>query len=124
MAGTITFNFQFSVSNGEFSEGPITVQDSISQVAAGKYEVVVATSTTAATLAPSNLTDEGVALFRNLSTVTGEIIYVGPDSGGTMIDFIQINPGEEWPMRLKPGVTYKYKSATGTPSLRARIYEN
>jgi hypothetical protein len=66
-----------------------------------------------------DLSTLGVAAFQNLDATN--YVEIGPDSGGALVGFIRLEPGEFATMRLKPGITIRAQANTAAVKLRVWI---
>lgn len=118
MAQEITINASLSCTNGNYSDSQTVNNLRVDQSAQGAIAGTVATSTSEADLTTTGVSTNGWMYLRNLSTTTGENILYGPKSSGVMVAFGTVKPNEAQWFRLGSGVTFRYKSATGTPKLQ------
>ena len=94
MANEITIQAGLALTNGNLSSPKITFNDTPDQTVARVYEDVQAIGTTAGgeVLVVGSISTAGWAIFRNLDATN--IIKIGPETGGAILDFITIAPGE------------------------------
>lgn len=70
------------------------------------------------------LTALGVCVLTNTNDDGGDVAWFGPDSGSSAIkECIELWPGEDNVVRLKPGVTYYVKGDGADVPLSIRAFE-
>jgi hypothetical protein len=123
MAGTISFSFSLVVNNGVVNDVWNVRPDLITQAVAGVFGHCqdIPTTSGGTVIVLTGITANGVAWFQNLDTT--HTVIIGPDSGGSIVNAIELLPGEAWPMRLVPSVTYRAIGVGGTVRLRTCVYE-
>lgn len=123
MASELKLQLKADLTNGNLRDSfaPSGGQISVTQATALAYTKVVGLTTTAAALT-LGVTTLGYLCLQNMDAAIN-IIY-GPDSGGTQIDVGLLKPGEVAILRLQTGITLKAKSASGTPNLLVKIYND
>jgi len=122
MSNEINTTINVQVTNGNFTfpkTGGILQHDQTT--AGGGLPGYVVTSTTETTVDTSSLTSEGFVYIKNLDD-TDSIEY-GPDSGGSVVSFGLVKPGEEHLFRLKPAVTFKVIAQANTPAAMIFVFE-
>ena len=122
MSGTISVSFTASVSNGEFSDSLQIRSTSYTQTNIGASSGVRSIGTTEEVISTGDVAVEGFVYMKNLDS--SNFIEYGPDSGGTMVSFGKLEPGEFAWFRLKPGITFKAKADTAAVLVDIRIYED
>ena len=120
MASEITLNVSLRVANGLMEEQFGPVQDQIDQSAIGVDGGVREIGTTEETISLTDVSTPGYAIFRNLDSTN--FVTIGPDSGGSMVDFLKLKPGEIAVLRLAPDVSIKAKADTAAVKLLVRVY--
>jgi len=120
MASEITLNVSLRVANGLMEEQFGPVQDQIDQSAVGADGGVREIGTTEETISLTDVSTPGYAIFRNLDSTN--FVTIGPDSGGSMVDFLKLKPGEIAVLRLAPDVSIKAKADTAAVKLLVRVY--
>ena len=109
MSNEIKTSVGLNVTNGNF-KFTFSNQGSYNQTTLGGDSGIVTVSTTASTLTYADVSTEGMMLLQNLDS-TNYVTY-GPASGGTIVNFGRINPGEVHLLRLTPGITFKWQAHT------------
>jgi len=121
MSGTITIDATMRVLNGNFEEtiGPRHTQET--QNAQGADGGIRTIGTSEETISLTDLSSPGRAWLENLDETN--YVQVGPDSGGSMVPFLRLDPGQANLLTLEPGVTLKAKADTAPVKLLVRVYE-
>lgn len=127
MANEITLNVSATLKNpstasagglnDQFAPGALVYN----QTTQGKYEGVVATSTSDTVFPTLGLTTPGYCFLQNLDSTNA--IDVGPTSGGAIVDAIRLLAGEVAVFRMKSGATYRHQADAGTPRLQIKVWE-
>lgn len=92
------------------------------QATQGKFESVVATSTSDTAFPTLGLTTAGLCMLQNLDSTNA--IDVGPNNGGSILDAIRLKAGEIALFRMKSGTTYRHQADAGTPRLMIKVWED
>jgi len=98
----------------------LSVTDSLAVLGGSQTFQVVTSSTAAVFLANGGYTKSYVFL-QNLSTSSGEIIYIRTATGGT--DILDLGAGEFALFPWSADVDLAYDAATGTPTMEVRVYQ-
>ena len=122
MAGVISLVAKLNATHGQFraqfSPNDLrVVQDNI-----GAHAPVLSIGTSAETVSVGDVGTLGWAIFQNLDGTN--YVDVGPDSGGSLVPFLRLEPGEWAVLRLKPGITIKAQANTAAVKLQVMIFED
>lgn len=123
MASEISYAMALQCVNGSFRHvrnlGALTADQS-AQGGGGPGTIEVATSDTTIPLA--NLETPGWCWIRNLDDEN--CVEFGPDSGGVMVTFGKLKPGECALFRLAPTTAFKAKANTAPCKMQVEILED
>ena len=122
MAGTIVASLQCSVVNGAFKDDPNIQPITIVQNAIGGGNPGTVDITTSEADISFGLTTPGFAVIENLDATN--YFELGPKSGGVMILYQKVKPGEFAVVRFGGGVTVRGKANAATCKARFRVYED
>lgn len=123
MANELIFNGNLALNNGKLVRAVNLGSQRITQAAAFAYSNTQSLTTAEETIAVgADIATLGVAVLNNLDSTNN--IEWGPDNSGTMLGAGILKPGEAFPLRLKPGVTYKAKASAGTAKLDVTIFND
>lgn len=89
-----------------------TAQTAINQSAQEEFSPVISVPTSDTALTLSNITTPAWIYMLNLDTTN--YVQYGPTSGGALVPYGRLNPGEPAILRLDPGVSMRWK-ANGSP---------
>lgn len=106
MADEITYTLELALENGELAES-LSVNATLDQAGQGSHKPTVIVGTTAEQdLGMGDLVTPGVLAIKNL-TVAPSTTFVryGPKSGGSMVPFGKLKPGQTHLIYLATGVT-------------------
>lgn len=122
MAREISINVTATLKNGtlqdSFSPGTINVTQT-SQLANGRV-IAASTSDTAYTF--PDVTTMGWITLQNLDP-TNYVAY-GPTSGGAIVNFGKMKPGEYAILRLYPGITFRMQANTGACNVLVKLWND
>ena len=90
--------------------------------AGGGNPGTVTINTTETTIPTTGITTLGYCWIKNLDPTN--YFDIGPDSGGSLVPWLRVKPGEEQTFRLKPGVTFKAQANTAACKAQVHILEN
>lgn len=125
MAGTITVNSTIQVTNSPMLTPTIggsqtIVQNNLGGGLPGYTEL--GSADTAETLNTSELSTEGWAYVKNLSSdIT---VQLGLDVSSTFYPVMKLKPGEEFCFRLMDGITFQAKPISGTAKILVQVWED
>lgn len=68
-----------------------------------------------------DLTALGIMVIENIDPTN--YFDIGPDSGGAIVPFIRVLPGESYAFRLTPGIIVRGQANTAACRALAKIYE-
>lgn len=124
MAQQIALTVQSSVTIGSWKDTFAPGQQTITITNAQAHCPIVVVGTSEEDLSLGDITsgNEGYVILQNLDN-TNYVTY-GPKSGGAMIAFGKIKPGELAILRLKPSVTMRWQADTAAVSVGVRAYAN
>jgi len=122
MAGTIKLTTGITHVNGSLSVPVAAKTKEVAQATQCVYQNVQIIGTSAEALTTGDIATLGIAMLENLDAAN--FVDVGPDDGGTMKDFMRIEAGERYPVRLKPGITVKAKADTAPVRLLVTLYDD
>lgn len=122
MAGTVTLNYDLTVSNGSSKIGPTYSRQTIVQTNIGGPNVGTVTATTGGITLTPGVSTLGICEITNNDDTN--FVKVGPVSGGTQYDFMKLKPGESYPIRLMPGITIGVKADTASCKVTFKIFED
>lgn len=122
MAGTLQINLSANLTHGTLRESFNPGGQTITQTTAGQDSGIQVVGTSEESVAATDVSTLGWAFFQNLDATN--YIEIGPDSGGTMVGFIRLEPGEACALRLKPGITVKAQANTAAVKLKYLILED
>jgi hypothetical protein len=121
MADEISVAVSLSDTNGNFTFPKVGSTKSITQnVQGGGGPGIVSIPTTAGgTVISPVITTLGWAYFKNLDLTN--YVDIGPTSGGAIVAFARLKPGEETVIRLTPGITLRALANTAAVNLDVRV---
>lgn len=122
MANEIRVNGSIYVNKGSLVESCTPGADTIDMAATGLSSGIQNIGTSAEQITTTEVGTIGWAFFQNLDTTN--YVTIGPDSGGNLIDFVKLKPGEFCLMRLMTGITIKAKANTAACELLYKIFED
>lgn len=122
MANEITLNLSLAVTNGKMKQRFEPGAISVTQSAAEAYAPVVSVGTSEEDLPVGDVATVGFLCVQNLDA-TNYVTY-GPKSGGSMVAFGRIKPGEVAILRLEPGVTLRWVANTGAVKVQTLLLGN
>jgi len=122
MAGTIVASLNCSVVNGTFTADPNVPTVEMVQTNAGGGNPGTVTVTTSEGDITIGLTTPGICIIQNIDP-TNYVEY-GPKSGGAMVVFGKIKPGEFAFFRFGASVTLRCKANTASVKLRIQTFED
>lgn len=111
-----------NVANGAFRDMFSPGQINVDQAAVGRGGYVQSIGTSEEIVQFGDVVTAGYLVLRNLDE-TNWVEY-GPESGGAMVSFGKLKPGEVAVLRLKPGVVMRAKADSGAVKLDVRLYED
>jgi hypothetical protein len=120
MANEINLQFTGQLNNGGLVDS-IAENDQITQSVAGKFDRVFDITTSDAALTIS-ITTLGYARFTNLDATN--YVKIGPESGGALIPFGKLKPGETGVIRLMTGITVRAQADTATCKVRVQVWND
>lgn len=113
MANEITITGNLSCTNGTFSFATRESSKQANQSAVGGGGPGVVSCTTSDTVVTlGNLTTPGWGFIKNLDSTN--YVEIGPTSGGAIVPFIKLLPGEFAIFRLAASVTLRSQANTAT----------
>lgn len=122
MAGTITLSSQCSIVNGNFTDdinfGPLEI---VQTAIGGGNPGIVDIGTSEEDIALGDIATPRWTFFKNLDTTN--YFEVGPKSGGAMVVFARLGPGEGTWIPLAAGVTLRAKANTATVRALIKAHE-
>ncbi len=122
MAAEITLSINLRVANGSFVEQFSPGQQSIDQTVVGRGGYVQSIGIADQVVTIGTMTNFGYAVLRNLDATN--FVTFGPESGGALVPFGKLKPGEIAIVRLKPGIVLRAQADTAPVKLDVRVYEN
>ncbi len=122
MADELKITINTRLVNGSFKDSFDPGQISIDQAAVGAHRPIVIVGTSEEVIATGDVSTLGWCIMQNLDD-TNYVEY-GPESGGAMVGWGRMEPGEPAIFRLKPGVTIRAKADTAACKVDVRIYED
>ena len=124
MANEIQATFSLKVLNGNFKDYVNSETWNITQSTAGGDAVVVSVPTTAGGTAISfpDVSTYGYAFIRNIDATN--FVTFGPTSGGAMVTFGKLKPGEFAWVRLTPGITLRVLADTATCLVQIKLLQD
>lgn len=118
----ITLSYQLSVINGDFRDQFQPSQQRYDQSAQGYHSGIASVGTSEEALSLGDVSTAGIAVFQNLDSTN--YVTLGPDSAGSMVPAIRLNPGEVIHFRMDQSASYKWQADTATCKVLFKIYEN
>jgi len=128
MASEFTINISAQLKNpstgstgglvDSFSPGAIKYN----QTTAGKYESVIATSTSDTAVTLTGITTPAWVMLQNLDSSIN--INWGPTSGGAIVPAGTLKPGDVAIFRAYASITLRHQAASGTPRLQLKVWES
>ena len=123
MTAEINVNFSMQVLNGLFRDEINPIISPVDQAAIGKWGGIQIVGFAAEEdLAVTDIATLGWCFLQNLDAAN--FIKYGPKSGGVMIPFGRLKPGEFCWVRLEPGITIRCIADTAVVKLDIRLYED
>lgn len=119
MANEITINISGTLSNGSLAD-TFSDSDQITQTTQGASQGVVSVTTSEADLSLGSVAS-GLIILKNLDA-TNYVKY-GPKSGGAMIEFGRLEPGQVNLVRLPSGVTLRWIANSATCKVLFKAWE-
>lgn len=121
MANELTLSMQADLTNGRLRESFIPNGGSIqvTQTTARAFGGTFGLTTSEEVLSAGDVATLGWMFLQNMDD-TNNVIY-GPESGGALVPFGLLKPGEAAAIRLQTGITIRAKAAAGTPDLFYKI---
>lgn len=123
MANEVQIQSGLKLTNGNLSSPMLTNNYNADQTTARAYEDTQQIGTTAGgeVLVVGSISTAGWAYFKNLDATN--IVKIGPESGGAIVDLITLAPGETaGPMKMATS-TIRAIALVGGCDLWYRIYE-
>ena len=121
MSGTILINCQMRVNNTIDNTFIYRKSDIVQDTLGGGGPGTIEIGTTEEAITTEVVT-EGWCWIQNADS-TNYVTY-GPESGGAMITFGKLEPGEGHPFRLSPGVTLRAKANNAACKVQIAIFED
>lgn len=122
MAGTITASLNCSVVNGAFSADANIAPVSIVQTALGGGNPGTVTITTAEGDITIGLTTPGICVLKNIDDTN--YFEIGPKSGGVMVLWQKVKPGEFAFFRFGAAVTPRAKANVANVKALMWVFED
>ena len=122
MADEIQPTFGLKVANGSFVTRINTFTLQIDQASLGAHMPIVNVGTAEEDLATGDVANLGCIYVRNLDTAN--FVTIGPKSGGIMVPFLKLKPGEWCWLRLSPGVVWRWQADTATVKCQVMLFED
>ena len=122
MAGTINVTVSVQATHGNFSSIFQPGQVSITQDAVGFHGPVVTVGTTEEVVPGGDISTLGWFVGRNLDTTN--FVTVGASTGGAMVPFQRVEPGEPFSYRREPGTILRWKADTAAVQIQQYLYED
>ncbi len=119
MANEIQGNFGLKVANGYFQD-QYSNSFSYTQYAVGRGGYVQTIGTSEEVVVTGDIAANGWCLLVNLDE--DNYVEYGPESGGAMVAFGKLKPGEFAWFRLKPGVVLRAQADTADVQVDVRVY--
>lgn len=85
-------------------------------------DTTVSVGTSESDMPRGSVATVGWLFLQNLDAT--DYVTWGPKSGGVMIEFGRLNPGEFAALRLEPGVTVRWKASAGTCDVKMLLVED
>jgi len=121
MANELKFQVGIVYANGPLADTVQNHQLQVNQLAPGMDALAVTVGTSEQDVVPPDIATLGWVYIKNLDA--NNFISYGPKSGGAMVGFGKLLPGEETPaIRLLPGITLRCKADTAPCSVLFRFY--
>jgi hypothetical protein len=122
MANELTFTGATNLANGRLADSTPQQTLLVTQSLAALLAKVVSVTTSEADLTTTEVTTLGWAWIENLDSTN--YVQYGPKSGGVMVVFGRLKPGEWALLRLDPGVTLRWKANTATCQVFVKIFND
>lgn len=122
MANELTVSIRTRLANGSLNDRPPNNTFQVDQANAGIFRDVQSVTTSDTAVPTGNIATLGWAKFKNLDDTN--YVNIGPDSGGSIVDMIRLEPGEECTFRIEPGITLRWQANTAACEVDFTIYED
>lgn len=121
MADEISLNMRADIRNGKFFDQFLFSSGLFDQVAQGGFKNVINIGTSDESLTIPEVASFGLAVFQNLDE--DNYVEIGPDSGGSIVPFLRLRPGQPGLMWLSPSITIRAQADTAPVELLAMVME-
>jgi len=121
MADEIKLSVQLSLTKGSLKDNFNPGQISLDQTNQGLLSTVVSVGTSEEDLSVGDISTLGILVLQNLGT---NFVEYGPKSGGSMVAYGKIEPGEVAVLRLKPGITHRWVADTAAVKVLVKLLED
>jgi hypothetical protein len=126
MADEITVGIRLKVDNGQLDDEIVFNTDLVTQNTADpiilrKVESIPTTAGGTA-ISTTGITTLGWMYVKNLDGTN--YVTIGPDSGGSIVSFIKLKPGEHCVFRLQTGITIRMLANTAAVRVLYALYDD
>jgi len=122
MASEISVQGTLTVRNGYLYRQHTPGRISVDQATLGGYNAVLSIGTSEEAIALTDVANAGWAYFRNLDE--DNFVEIGPTSGGAIVPFIRLEPGEYAICRLTPAVALRAQADTAAVKLEVSVFSD
>jgi hypothetical protein len=124
MANEITVSIALALANGSLRDNVSYLSDQVNQSANELLRKVVNIPTTAGgtVISTSEVTTLGYMYVVNLDPTN--FVKYGPTSGGSIVDFGKLKPGEHAVLRLMTGISLRFIADTAACDVLVVVYND
>lgn len=125
MADEIQVSARLRVSNGNFLFNQSSGLKLFDQSAVGGGNPgTVNIGTSDEPISLGDISTPGWAYFLSMEAEGGNYVEIGPDSGGSIVPMLRLEPGEFALMRLAPGVSLRGQADTAAVDVLIQVMED
>jgi hypothetical protein len=121
MSQEITLTTKLSVANGGFKCEASQTNTKINQATAGGVQFKVSVPAADTVITTSGVGTLGIINIKN--TDPTNYIDIGATVAGAIAPLIRLKPGEQYPFRLKPGITLRGQANTAAVIIEVTLLE-
>lgn len=122
MANEIALNLSATLTNGRLKDQFNPGQILVTQGLAGAMTRIIAVTTSDTAYTFADITTFGWVTLQNLDA-TNYVAY-GPTSGGAIINFGKMKPGEPAVFRAYPGISFRMQANTATCNVFVQFWND
>lgn len=122
MSNEIKITLGVAYANGALSDSVAAATLNVNQTTLQFHGTVASVGTSEEDLTTGDIATLGYLYMKNLDAAN--YVQWGPKSGGAMVVFGRLKPGESAILRLEPGITLRWIANTAAVKVLTKIYND